>query len=114
MSEIEHLHEHAMDLAQDAFVAMRKGDADAGKHLLAGALALETLAASAFPAIPESEPTRSILYRSAATLAYKAQDYDQARQLIAFGLSGYPPIEIKEELEELNASICASRQGIRG
>jgi hypothetical protein len=34
-------------------------------------------------------------------LAYHAQEYDRAEQLIAYGLSGYPPGEIKEELRAL-------------
>jgi hypothetical protein len=105
MPNIEQLHEQAIDLAEEAFTAQRKGDAESAKSLFLQALKLEVQAASTFPAIAESEPTRSILYRSAATLAYHAQEYEQAEQLIAFGMSGYPPIEIKEELRALQDDI---------
>jgi hypothetical protein len=105
MSEIEQLHEQAIDLAEEAFAAQRKSDAESAKNLFLRALELEVRAASTFPATAESEPTRSILYRSAAALAYHAKEYDRAEQLIAFGLSGFPPIEIKEELRALQDDV---------
>jgi hypothetical protein len=105
MSEIEQLHEQAVDIAEEAFAAQRKGDAESAKNLFLQALELEVQAASIYPATSESEPTRSILYRSAAALAYHAKEYDRAEQLIACGLSGYPPIEIKEELRALQDDV---------
>ena len=101
MSEIEALHEQAVDLAEETFAAQRKGESDKATELFLKALELEDRAAATSPTTPESEPTRSILYRSAASLAYHAKDYDRAEQLIARGLSGYPPVEIKEELRAL-------------
>jgi hypothetical protein len=47
------------------------------------------------------EPTRSVLYRSAATLARDCQDYGEAKRLIQKGLMGRPPDDIAEELKEL-------------
>ena len=101
MSKFEQLHEQAVDIAEEAVAAHRKGDAESAKALFLQALELEVQAASAFPATAESEPTRSILYRSAAALACHAKEYDRAEQLIACGLSGYPPMEIKAELKAL-------------
>ncbi|OAD22641.1 hypothetical protein THIOM_001545 [Candidatus Thiomargarita nelsonii] len=49
----------------------------------------------------EIEPTRSVLFRSAACLALDFDDYREAERMIAFGLSGNPPLEILEELREL-------------
>ena len=47
------------------------------------------------------EPTRSILYRSAASLAWNCQDYPEVKRLAAEGLSGAPPSRIAGELREL-------------
>ncbi len=105
MSIIDELHEQAMDLAEEAFSFQRRGNAALAVSLFLQALTLEKQAASVFPANQDSEPSRSILYRSAAALAYHAQDYEQAEQLIACGLSGYPPIEIKNELRALHDDV---------
>jgi hypothetical protein len=105
MSEIEQLHEQAVDIAEEAFAAQRKGDAESAKNLFLQALELEVQSALTFSATSESEPTRSILYRSAAALAYHVKEYDRAEQLIACSLSGYPPIEIKEELRALQDDV---------
>ena len=51
------------------------------------------------PGIAANEPTRSILYRSSAALAQNSLQYDLAERLIANGLAGFPPYEIKEELK---------------
>lgn len=105
MSKVEQLHNQAMDLAEDAFIAKRKGDGKEAIRLFSEALDFEKKAASFFPPNEESEPTRSILYRSAASIAYNSGDYETADRLIAFGLSGYPPIEIKNELKNLYEDI---------
>jgi hypothetical protein len=52
-----------------------------------------------------SEPTRSILYRSAAALAYHAKEFDDAKRLIVKGLFGYPSERVKQELEDLYNQI---------
>jgi DNA-binding phage protein len=105
MSEIEVLHNRAMDTAEEAFIAKRRGDTERSKALSLKALDLELQAASFFSAEKDSEPTRSILYRSAAALAYHAREYEHAEQLVAKGLSGFPPFEIKEELRALQDNI---------
>lgn len=105
MSSIEQLHNQAMDWAEEAFAAKRKGRQEEASALFKQALALEAEAAAAFPAKQASEPTRSILYRSAASLAYHAQEYTRAQQLIMQGLQGHPPLEIMAELEALQAEI---------
>ena len=50
------------------------------------------------------EPSRSILFRSAAGLAQRAGATDQARALAREGLRGTPPADIRAELEELLAA----------
>jgi len=49
----------------------------------------------------EYEPTRSVLYRSAASLAWSCQDYVEAERLARKGLEGRPPGQIAHELKEL-------------
>ena len=111
MSAVQRLHEQAVDLAEKAFSAQRKGDNESAQGLFLHALALEWHCASLFPATRESEPTRSVLYRSAASLAYHAQKYHHADQLIVRGLRGYPPSDIHEELRALHDIIrCPDRR----
>ena len=45
--------------------------------------------------------TRSVLYRSAATLALDAGETQEARRLAECGLAGAPPAEIADELREV-------------
>jgi hypothetical protein len=47
------------------------------------------------------EPTRSVLFRSAATLALRCGELREAEKLASIGLSGHPPDEIADELREV-------------
>lgn len=105
MTTVNDLHPKAMDLAEEAFSLRRKGQDDKAKRLFLEALELERTAALLLPVGEDSEPSRSILFRSAASLAYNAEDFDAAERLIAFGLSGYPPLEIRDELKNLYDDI---------
>lgn len=105
MSKIEQLHNQAMDWAEEAFIAKRKGQEAEANALFKRALGLETEAAAACPPEQASEPTRSILYRSAASLAYHAQEYQRAQQLVTDAFQGYPPPEITAELTALQEEI---------
>jgi hypothetical protein len=57
----------------------------------------------------ELEPTRSVLYRSAASLALDCSEFAEAERLIASGLAGYPPSEIAEELRDLYERVTFYR-----
>ncbi len=105
MSQIEILHEEAMDIAEEAFRQRRKGNSEKAIRLFSQALELESQAASTFLPEKASEPTRSVLYRSAASLAFHAKKYQFAQRLIAQGLSGYPPSEIETELKDLYEQV---------
>ena len=48
-----------------------------------------------------AEPSRSVLHRSAASLAEQCGEFREAERLIAVALSGNPPEEIAEELRDL-------------
>lgn len=101
MPTVNDLHPQAMDLADLAFHHQRKGEDERARYLFLEALELERQAAALLQRTPDAEPSRSILYRSAASLAFNGGDFETADWLIANGLSGYPPPEIREELKDL-------------
>ncbi len=101
MTEMANLHDQAMELADRAFVARRRGDAEGSRRLLAQALELELAAANLVRDDTSAEPTRSVLYRSAASLAMDVEEFRLAERLIATALAGEPPQEIANELHDL-------------
>lgn len=105
MSAVRDLHQQAMTLAQEALIARETGDKTRAAQLAARAFPLEQQAAHLIANSPASEPTRSILYRSAATLAYQAGDYATAQRLVAEGLAGYPAPRTEQELKDLFEQI---------
>lgn len=105
MSEVRDLHNEAMDLAQMAVIARFENREKEAEKYTQMALDLEQKAAEQIPENKSSEPTRSILYRSSASLAYQCQNYDLAKRLIAKGLSGFPSPQIERELNELYNTI---------
>lgn len=109
MSTVRDLHERAMQLAQSAIVSRHNGNESDAEKLARQAYELEKQAADLIPEGSGSEPTRSILYRSAASLAYQAREYDIAIGLVEKGLSGFPPKQVKQELNDLLGSIRGSR-----
>lgn len=102
-------HHFAMDLADKADMAKRNGSIDIARNYLQEAFKYEHLAAMKFHKHENIEPTRSILFRSAASLALECEDYREAERMIAFGLSGYPPNEIAEELRDLLEKVNFER-----
>ncbi len=80
-----------MALVDQGFAAQRLGNTAGAQALLRQALALETEAAQQLALDFEAEPSRSVLYRSAATLAIDCQELQQAEQLIQAGLAGRQP-----------------------
>lgn len=99
MNEPAELHRQAMSLADEADEANRSGDGPKALTLFRRALDLERRAAEQI--IPREEPTRSVLLRSAASLAISCHEYREAERLIATALAGEPPREICEELRDL-------------
>jgi hypothetical protein len=99
------LHREAMKYAQDAIVADAKGGKTAAFTLYEQAFALEKEAANLFILSFEKEPTRSVLFRSAASLAMNCKQYDEAKRMIHLGLAGNAPDEIVDELLQLSKQI---------
>ena len=116
MSQIESLHKQAMDLAEAAAVASLRGALELTAQLTRQAFEQETQAAALIASALDAEPTRSVLHRSAASLAIERGELRMAERLIATALSGNPPAEIAEELKDLfiqiNLSQYLKRQGI--
>jgi hypothetical protein len=105
MSKMRDLHDQAMKLAQLALVARHQGDWQRAEELARQAFQHEAQAAELIPDDQSSEPTRSILYRSAASLAYQSREYNAAQRFIAKGLSGFPPPQIEQELKDLYQQV---------
>lgn len=108
MNPVRALHNKAMEFADQAIYARHNGDLAAFDIFSRQAFELEVQAAKAVEDDLTAEPTRSVLHRSAATLAYDCGEYREAERLIAVGLAGNPPYEIAQELRELQLQVEAS------
>lgn len=101
MTDVRDQHREAMRFAERARTARLSGhDADA-VELTRRAFVLEREAAQSLLADFDVEPTRSVLFRSAATLALECGELEEARRLAFQGLAGFPPREIADEIHEI-------------
>ena len=105
MSRVQELHYGAMDLCDQALAARLTGNESKAQRLFRKAFEQERLAAAEV----KSEPTRSVLHRSAASLALEFGEYRAAEKLIAAALAGEPPDEIAEELRDLLEKVHFQR-----
>jgi len=105
MSSVRELHDQAARLAQLSMVARHQGELEQAKDLARQAYGYESRAAELVADDKSSEPTRSILYLSAASLAYQCKEFQAAQRLIAKGLSGYPPPQVEEDLKDLYEQV---------
>lgn len=105
---ISALHEAAMELVERGLL---EREASRARHWFLSAFEKERNAAEMLADAREEEPTRSVLYRSAATLALDCRNYREAARLIQEGLAGNPPAEVVDELEHLRERVrAASRE----
>ena len=107
--QILSVHEEAMEFADDAHFARKDGDNESFLKFTRKAFALEAKAALLIES-EDSEPTRSVLHRSAATLAYRCGEYRDSEKLIFRALAGNPPEEIADELRELYEKVKFARR----
>jgi hypothetical protein len=113
-SEINALHAQAMDAAGRAFHADIHGDYATAETLFREAFELERRAAL-LVAETNTEPTRSVLLRSAASLALDCHEFREAERLVAIALAGNPPASISDELRDLLETVYFSRHlSLRG
>ncbi len=90
-----------MEQMDSALLARKEGNQDIAFKHLQSAYRLEREAAESLNFKFDLEPTRSVLFRSAATLAYDCGLINEAEKLIHKALAGDPPTEIEEELQDL-------------
>jgi hypothetical protein len=97
MVDLRSLHREAMEIAERGFIARRSGEYAIAIQLFADAFDRELNVAQ----MASKEPSRSVFFRSAATLALHAQLYREAEKAVGLGLAGDTPPEIAEELREV-------------
>ena len=107
MPTVRTLHDEAMTWANKAMVCYHTGDILTSRQYSSKAYPLERQAAFLVPYERKSEPTRSILFLSAATLAGSCFCFEDALVLIDEGLRGWPFPKIKEELLQLKEKVTA-------
>jgi hypothetical protein len=105
MNKVRDKHNQAMDYAEMALLARRRGKREEEEALSRCALQAELEAIEALLATERVEPTCSVLHRSAATLALDCGEPRTAEKLVAAALAGSPPEEIAEELRDLMEQI---------
>lgn len=99
-------HREAMEFVDAAFLARRSGNLHEEREYNRQALEKERQAANAIHDCYDLEPSRSVLYRSAAALAFCCDELEEAKRLVACGLAGQAvPIEIEQELQDLGQDI---------
>lgn len=104
-----------MQLLDDALAARQRGDMEQSMSLQKLALEKERAAADSVAGNLDQEPTRSILHRSAATIALDAGEYALAEHLICRALIGRPTSDIAEELRDLLEQVYFRRHlSLRG
>jgi hypothetical protein len=111
MTEPLDLHNEAMSYAFLADNAKRKDDFIEYLALIKKAFALDKEASLMLKDNLGAEPTRSVLLRSAATLAVQCGEYDEAIQLVAYGLIGNPGAELKAELMDILNEVTLEQEG---
>lgn len=107
--ELQEKHNSAMLLADKADALRRQGKKSEADTLYRQSLEAERQAALLAREQAFGEPTESVLFRSAASLAYSINDYREAERLICLGLAGNPPAEIADELRSLYDSVNLDR-----
>ena len=107
--QVNALHWGAMNSMDNALLARRELDFDAALKHFQNAFRMESQAAK-IVSYMDIEPTRSVLHRSAATLALDCGNVAEAERLVAVALEGTPPREIEIELNELSEKIAEYKQ----
>jgi hypothetical protein len=98
-----------MKQADLAHAARREGLVEDARRYFEEAYRLERTGALQLRDRFDAEPSRSILFRSAATLALQAMRFAEAEQLVCMALAGNPPSDIAEELRDTYEQITFSR-----
>ena len=108
-AQIKRWHHQAMGFCDSAVVARVNREYKQATASFRGAYQLERKAADLIAQETELEPTRSVLHRSAASLALECGEHREAEKLISRALAGDPPEEIAEELRDLLEQVNFGR-----
>ena len=81
MNELDRLHQEAMELVDRAILCRRQGKPEAAIELLNAAFIQEKAAADLSALDLALEPSRSVLHRSAASLAIECHELRSAATL---------------------------------
>lgn len=108
MRSVRDLHDSAMLLAVKAQQAHDSGDFEQEQELARQACELEEQAAIQLLPNASDEPTRAILFCSAASLAWQAGDIAWCKRLCHDGLRGFPPPEYEADFNELLDKVTLS------
>lgn len=103
-ARIDKLHAEAMELVGKAMF-LKDQDPSTYKKIMGDAFKIEKQAADLVYPKTEAEPGRSIIYQSAAHIAYDIERYEEAKDMIYSALSGTPPLRIATDLNNLLESI---------
>jgi hypothetical protein len=98
-----------MTLAQEAIMARVRKNENKAQMLYKQSFDLEREAAYIYAERFDKEPIRSILYRSAASLAIECHLYQEADLLIQQGQTSDTPIDVVEEFQELKEQMQLPR-----
>jgi hypothetical protein len=104
-----------MELVDEAVFARARRERERAGDLLRQAYENERQAATMVADSVELEPTRSVLLRSAASLALECGEPREAERLIAIALAGNPAEQLIEELRDLLEQVYFQRHlALRG
>ena len=103
---LDELHKKAMDLADQAFYDKKNQNLEEAQEKYLRAIEYERAAAMLLINDFNIEPTRSVLFRSTASMILNLpflsdQHLRKAEIMVAHGLSGNPPREIAIELRNI-------------
>ena len=98
-------HIKASLLSQEAFMCIVHGKEAEAIPLYEQAFELEREAALSLLDREDVEPTRSVLFRSAAALAKNCHRYRDSEKMIGHGLAGNPPDYVAEQMREIYDDI---------
>src|SRR5882724_6544101 len=105
MTTTSKLHDEAMSLADNAWLKRYEGEFSAYKDMIRAAYEKEREAAESIIKEVDLEPTRSVLLRSAASLALECVETREAERLVLFFFKQKTAYEIAEELRDINEHV---------
>jgi len=109
--KVKQLHREAMKFADEADLAKLFGERAKFLQLTKQAFEKEKAAADLMKDI-DVEPSRGVLHRSAATLAWRCGLFDQSEKLIYRALAGNPRSDIEWQLKDLLGTVNLAKEGI--